>query len=165
MLNGTATPTRLKRPNLTRGALTYELPGGLGAFFTSCWNGKETRHHHLENGICPNCQRNSDSGRLVSLHAIAQRGQWTTALVVVLEHKWTFMLAEAMADRSFLVRPLRITLGPGEKLSVSVTSDQAAAAKDVYRSSERIVSVWNYYFRGNLTLPASIMNSGTDWIR
>lgn len=165
MLNGTATPCRLKRPNLRTGSLTYELPAGLGVFFPTCWTGSETRHHHLENGVCPNCGRATNSERLCSLHAIRQRGNWTTAFVVALDQRWTHLIAAALVDDTFLTRPLSIKIGPGDQVSVAKIGHENINVVDARKAADRIVAVWRHYFQGLLTATPSILHMGPDWRR
>lgn len=164
MLNGTATPVRLKRPNLRSGAAEYFLPAGLGVFFRTCWTGKETAQHHIEGEVCPNCGRDTPSDRLVSLHAIDHRKQWTTAHVIALDHRWTYLVARAIQSKDMLVRPLVLEIGPGDNVSLTSAVDGNIHPADMRKAADRIVSIWQHHFRGRLSITPDMLSVGTAWI-
>lgn len=165
MLNGTAIAARMFRPKTSGRALEYHLPASVGMFFPTCWNGQETRHHHLESGTCPNCGTTIDSGRLTSLHAIRAVSPGSTKLVLCLDHILTCALSDQLQDKSFLVRPLLVIIGPGKNVVARRTSYDNCTIADISKSANRTVQVYGRYFRGRISQPLSeILKSGEDWL-
>lgn len=166
MLNGAATAARMFRPRTTGRELAYILPASVGVFFPTCWNGQETRHHAPQSGeSCPNCLTSVSPGRLSSLHAIVPVNAGSNACVMCMDHFLTCTLANQLLDDTYLVRPLRVIVGPGKSVRVERIGCNNFPTEDLSRAAHRIVQVWQRYFRGAISGPVGdLLKSGENWL-
>jgi hypothetical protein len=164
MLNGTKTPLCLKRLRIAQNARCYHLPASLGAFFPSCWDGTSTRHHLQDGTTCPNCGRIARSERWQSLHAVKTDRGNGPRIVLAVDHRLTVTLAEAIPDRSYLARPLDVVFRPDGRVTLAIASQECCRPGDIQESAERIVRIWQQYFRGGCAVSPGSLHSGNQWL-